>query len=55
MTQFTVLFTAHPRPDAAHSFRSVYAETAEEAKKSIYKLRNTENIIEIIDCFPTYQ
>ena len=55
MTQFTVLFRAYPRPDAAYSFRSVYADTAEEAKESIYKLRNTENIVEIVDCFPTYE
>ena len=53
MTEYTVLFRAHPRPDGVYSFRTVYAETPDAAKVGIYKLRNTENIVEIVDCFPT--
>ena len=53
MTEFTVLFSAHPRPDGAYSFRTVYADTLEEAKEKIHTLRNTENIVKIVNCFPT--
>lgn len=53
MTEFTVLFSAHPRPEGSYSFRTVFAYTPDEAKRGIYTLRNTENIVKIIDCFPT--
>lgn len=53
LTEYTVVFRAHPRPDGAKSFRTIYAYTLEEATKGIYHLPNTNNIVEVTDCFPT--
>ena len=53
LTEYTVVFRANPRPDGAHSFRTIYAYTQEEAVRGIHHLRNADNIVEIIDAFPT--
>ncbi len=53
MTEFTVVFTAHPRPEGAKSFRTVYANNREDAMESLYTLSNTSNVIKVTDCFPT--
>lgn len=53
LTEYTVVFRAHPRPDGAHSFRTIYAYTQEEAVRGIYHLRNADNIVEIVNSFPT--
>ena len=51
LTQYTVVFTAHPR--GASCFRTVYAENREDAMEGLFKLPNSSNIIEVTDCFPT--
>ena len=53
LTEYTVVFRAHPRPDGAKSFRTIYAYTVEEALGGIYHLSNSDNIVEVIECFPT--
>ena len=53
LTEYTVVFIAHPRPEGAKSFRTIYAHTIEEATKGIHHLPNANNIVEVTDCFPT--
>ena len=53
LTEYTVVFRCHPKPDGAKSFRTIYAYTLEEAARGIYHLPNASNIIEVVDCFTT--
>jgi len=54
LTEYTVVFRCHPRPDGARSFRRVFANNEEEAIEGLFKLSNTSNIIEVTDCFATF-
>ena len=51
LREYTVVFNSHPR--GLSNFRSVMARSEEDAKVRLFDLRNTSNITEITDCFPT--
>ena len=51
LTHYTVVFNSAPR--GLSNFRTVLAQSEEDAKVRLFDLPNTGNITEITDCFPT--